>query len=257
MFWLGMNIFLKIQNMKTFHWMMAIAVLVLLSLASCRPDGQGNPNSVTVSGIGTVQARPDMAEMDVSFAHTAQTTREAKAAVEQKMRQVMDVLQSEKIESKDIRTLTLNYEVEYEYRGGRRIRIGQRAEQTLVVTVHDLIETPERLSSLLDKLVALDRVEVQNIRFDIEQKADLFKQSRELAYGKARDKAMQYAELCGRKLGKVLTLSESMGEDVARGQSLMSNIAAESKAYFAAGEALVPTGEQGVTSRVEVVFSLE
>ncbi len=235
-----------------------IVALITLSSVSCNSNKQEIPNSVTVSGIGMTRAQPDVARMNVSFAHTAPTTREAKNVVEQTMAQILKILQEEKVEDKDIKTLSLDYRVEYDYRNGRRVRLGQRAEQTIAVTVNNLINAPERLTSILDKIVTLDKVELQGIDFDIEKKTDLFKQSRELAYKKALEKAQQYAELSGRKLGPVLTISEKNSEDVAQRHNLnkMNNVVQEF-AGFSSGSSSLPTGEQGITSEISVVFSLK
>ncbi len=230
---------------------------MLFSLTSCNLRVQENQNSVSVSGIGTVLAQPDMVLMNVSFSHTAPTTKEAKTAAEQTMRQILAILKAENVEDKFVKTTSLNYDVEYEYRSGRRVRLGQRAQQTIVVTVNDMINTPERFSSILDKITAIDKVEVQNIQFDIENKAELFKQSRELAYQKAFDKARQYAELSGCKIGNVLTISEVVSRDVAQSRAFQSNQAFEDKAFSLSGNSGVPTGEQGVSSEINIVFSLE
>ena len=236
-----------------------IATLIVLFSASCNSNKQEIPNSVAVSGIGTAQAQPDMARMNLSFGHTAQTTQEAKKVVEQTMQQILKILQEEKVEGKDIKTLSLDYRVEYDYKNGHRVRLGQRAEQTIVVTVKNLINAPERFTSILDKVVALDKVEVQNIGFDIEKKTELFKQSRELAYQKALEKAQQYAELSGRKLGQVLTISENISQDVPQRYNLkqMNNVAQEEASNFSSDGSYLPTGEQNVTSEINVVFSLE
>jgi len=243
--------------------MMCISVSIFL-LISCdsRVQVQESQNSVSVSGIGTVLAQPDMVLMNVSFSHTAPTTKEAKKAVEQTIQRILKILQEENVEDKFMKTISLNYDVEYDYRSGRRVRIGQRAQQTIVVTVNDMINTPERFSSILDKITAIDRVEVQNIQFDIENKSELFKQSRELAYQKAFDKAKQYAELSGRKIGKVLTISEGVSRDVTFNRMFMnnarlSNFAAEQAAADYGTGFSLPTGEQGVTSEINVIFSLE
>lgn len=243
--------------MKKIFFATMVASLALLPLASCRSDKQESQHSVTVSGTGTVTAQPDMVRMNVSFAHTAPTTKEAKAVVERTMREVIAVLQTEEVEDRDMETFALNYSADYDYRNRRWVRIGQRAGQSLVVTVKDLVGRPERLSSILDKLVLIDKVEILDIRFDIEQKADLFRQSRELAYRKALEKATQYAELCGRKLGKVRCLSERVSQDAAHIPSRMSNVAEESKFFLAEDGSAVPTGDLAVTSEVEAVFSLE
>ncbi len=232
-------------------------LLMLFSLTSCNLRVQENQNSVSVSGIGTVLAQPDMVFMNVSFSHTAPTTKEAKTAAEQTMQQILAILKAENVEDKFVKTTSLNYDVEYEYRSGRRVRLGQRAQQTIVVTVNDMVNTPERFSSILDKITAIDKVEVQNIQFDIENKAELFKQSRELAYQKAFDKARQYAELSGRKIGRVLTISEVVSRDVAQSRAFQSNLAFKEEAFSLSDGSGVPTGEQGVSSEINIVFSLE
>ena len=183
------------------------------------------------------------------------TTKEAKKAVEQTMQRVLSILETENIEDKFVKTVLLNYDVEYDYRGGRRVRLGQRARQMITVTVNDLIESPERFASILDEITAIDKIEVQNIHFDIENKAELFKKSRELAYQKALEKAKQYAELSNRKIGKVLTISEEVSQD-GRVNAYMSNVKVES-ADFLSDDSSVPTGEQGVTSEIHIVFALE
>lgn len=163
------------------------------------------------------------------------------------MGQVLGVLQRAGIEEKHMRTLSLNYEEEYEYRNGRSIRKGQRARQTILVTVQDLVAKPGRLDSILDAVVTLPRVEVQNISFDIAQKRDLYVRSRELAYEKARGKAEQYATLSGRKLGRVVSISESESRDVMYGARAKQQNTLLAEAYIemdSSGRS-VPTGEQG------------
>ena len=231
--------------------------LILLLLISCETKVQESQHTVSVSGIGTVLAQPDMALMNVNFSHTAPTTKEAKQAVDQTMQRILKILQEENIEDKFMKTISLNYDIEYDYRVGGRVRIGQRAQQTIVVTVDDMINNPEKFSSILDKITSIDRVEVQNIHFDIENKTELFKQSRELAYQKAFDKANQYAELSGRKIGKVLTISEAVSRDVAQTRAFMNNVAFRGEGAYLTDNAFVPMGEQGVTSEIQVTFSLK
>lgn len=235
-----------------------IAFSMLLFMTSCNLNVRQGEDSVSVSGIGTVLSQPDMVVMNVGFSHTAKTTKQAKTEVEQTMSQILNILKAENVEDKFVKTTSLNYDVEYEYRNGRRVLIGQRAQQTIAVTVNDMVNSPERFSNILDKITAIDKVEVQNIQFDIEHKTELFKQSRELAYQKAYDKAVQYAELSGRKIGKVLTISEAVSRDVAQSRAFQNNLMFKEEAAFdMAGGSAVPTGEQGVSSEINVVFSLE
>jgi uncharacterized protein YggE len=231
-------------------------LFMLFLLISCNSKVQENQNSVSVSGVGTVLAQPDMVQINIYFSHTAPTTKEAKRALDETMQRILNILREENIEDKFMKTISLNYDVEYDYRSGRRIRIGQRAQQAIAVTVNDMLNTPERFSSILDKVTAIDRIEVQNIRFDIENKTELFKQSRELAYQKAFDKAKQYAELSGSKIGKVLAISEGISRDIAQTR-MFQNFSFQREAAGFSEDSFVPAGEQGVTTEINVTFSLK
>ena len=162
-------------------------------------------------------------------------------------------MQEEKIDIKNLKTTALSYQADYEYRDGRRVRLGQSAQQNVEITVRNIVKVGGRLSTLLDKLAAISNVELNEISFDIDQKTELFKKSRELAYSKAHEKAEQYAALCGRKLGKVVTIVENGGGDVS--SALLSNRA---KAEYSANDmATVPTGQNEISTDVQVVFSLK
>ncbi|MCL1938841.1 MAG: SIMPL domain-containing protein [Candidatus Azobacteroides sp.] len=240
------------------NMLMSIACsFMLFLLMSCEAKVQKNLSVVSVSGIGSVLAQPDMVQMNVNISHTASTTKEAKKAVDQTMQQLLKIFQEENIEDKFIQTVALNYEMEYDYRTGRRVRIGQSAQQTMLVTVNDILNKPERFSSLLDKITAIDRVEVQNIQFDIENKTELFRKSRELAYQKAFDKAKQYASLSGREVGKVLTISEGRSQEVAQTNAFMNNMRLEATKDADSVSSSVPTGNREITSEINVTFSLK
>jgi uncharacterized protein YggE len=107
----------------------------------------------------------------------------------------------------------------------------------------------------LDKITSIDRVVVRDIKFDTENKTDLYKRTRELAYQKALDKAIQYAELSGLKIAKTLTITEERSRDILFG-TYQKNVAYEA-AELAVPSASVPTGEQEITSEIMVTFLLE
>lgn len=227
----------------------------ILLLASCSINK--HDNSITVSGIGTALAQPDMALVNINFAHIAPTMKEAKKKTEQTMEKILQILQEEKVGEKDIETLNLNFRTEYEYRGGRRIKLGQRADQSIAIKIYNLMNSQERLSNILDKLVNITNVEVNYINFDIEDKTELYKKSRELAYGKALEKAEQYAQLCGKKLEGVISISENISQDAATAHNNRVFYAMQEDIGFSTNNSQIPTGEQGITSQINVVFSLK
>jgi uncharacterized protein YggE len=233
---------------------MALALFAIFLLIGCNTKKQEDQSTVSVSGIGTVLVQPDMVRMNINFSYTAQTTQQAKREVDIKMQQIMNILKEDNIEDKDIKTVSLSYDVEVEYREGRNVWIGQRAHQTIAVTINDIVNHPNRLPELLDKLTAIDRVVIRNILFDTKDKTELFRQSRELAYQKALDKANQYAALSGQKIVKTLKIVEERNRDIL-GVSAQRNAAYEG-AGFSTGSS-VPIGEQEVTSEIMVTFLME
>jgi len=245
------------MNRKIF---IAITFSFVFALTGCGGRKHERQGTVSVSGTGTVQAPPDMIQMTVSFSHVAPTTKIAKKEVEDRMQQIFKILHDENVDEKHIKTVSLRYNIETGYRNGRWVTIGQRAEQTISVKITDIMNKPERFPALLDRITAIDRVEISNIQFDIENKAEFFRQSRELAYQKALDKANQYADLSKRRIGKVLTISEKESRDnIMFGRTLMNNVRVMEQA--AADEysvsSSVPSGEREITSEINVTFLLE
>lgn len=234
-------------------------LVVIIALFSIAPRCHAQDrNTITVSGTGTVMAQPDMAQISIHFAHTAATTQEAKRVVAKAMRQVQEILDEQMINGKNISTTVFSYDVEYEYVNGKRKKLGQRAAQTLVVKIDHLDKNPERLAEILDRVATIDKVEVENIQFDIENKAEFYRQSRALAYNKAYEKARQYAQLANRTISKALIITEYSNHDIAYpslNKMALRNMAVEEADGFS-GEASLPMGERSVTSTVNVVFEM-
>jgi uncharacterized protein YggE len=239
-------------NKKIFAVVLLMGPALFMACDANRQDGQ---STVSVSGIGTVMVQPDMVQVTVNFSHVAPTTKQAKEEVDQKIRQILDILKEENIADKNIRTASLNYGAEMAYRDGRAVQVGQRADQSISVIINDIANDSDRFSVLLDKITSVDRVVIRDIKFDTENKTDLYRQTRELAYQKALDKANQYAELSGLKVVKTLTITEERSRDVLFG-AYQKNVAYEA-AELSVPSASVPTGEQEVTSEIMVTFLLK
>lgn len=246
--------------MKRIFFTVIVFTSLFLSLASCNLNMQESRGRISVLGTGTVLAQPDMARINIGFSYTKSTVSEAKTAAEQTLQRILGILRQENVEDKFVKTVDLNFDTEYEYRNRRRYRIGQRVQQTILVTINDMVKSPERLSSALNKITAIDNVEVHNISFDIENKTELFKRSRELAYQKALDKARQYAELSNRRLGKVLSVSEVKSRDFIQNravQNLAANMELKAEVTEDTFDVILPTGEQGISTEINVIFSLD
>jgi uncharacterized protein YggE len=193
--------------------------------------------------------------MTIAFSHVADTTKLAKEEVDRKVQQALSILKELGVEENNIKTISLSYDIEIEYQNGRSVLVGQRAQQSIIVTIYDIKTNTERLPDILDKIAAIDKVVVHNINFDIQDKTTLFIKARELAYQKALDKAKQFAELSGLKIIKPLAITESGNRNMPF--SAQNNVMYAAVASSADSIASVPTGEQEISSEITVVFLLK
>ena len=193
---------------------MSLLTGTMLSVSSLKAQDVNKDNTITLTGNGSVSIQPDMANISLSISYLTPTTKESKDKVDRSLKQVLSILRQERVEE-DIKTTSLNYNTEYDYVNNKRVKVGQRVVQSIQVTVHNLAQSGEKLSTILDKIVSVNNVELQSIDFGLEKTEDLYKESRALAFGKAKEKAEQYANLAGRRLGKALIINEEHSGDVA------------------------------------------
>jgi uncharacterized protein YggE len=208
--------------------------------------------------MGVVSAQPDMVQMNVSLSHTAQTTKQAQEEVNSMVRKVLEILKGEEIEDKNIRTASLRFSSEYDWNSGRQLFIGQKVEQIISFSVHDIQKNNEKVVRILDNITRVNTIALNQVTFSIKDSSELFIKSRELAYQKAYDKAAQYANLAGLKVVKVLSISELGNPHIASTNNMLYNQRNYSGAIEdSSGSTVLPTGELEITSQISAVFLLE
>lgn len=245
--------------MKTCKSFCILGIAALFLAAGCGLKKQ--QSTVSVIGVGTVLAQPDMVQMNISLSKVAQTTKEAQEAVSLMVRQSLQILKDSGIEDKNISTASLRFSPEYEWGGNRRILLGQKAEQSITFALTGINADTEKVSRVIDLLIQINGIELNQINFSVKDNTGLFVRSRELAYQKALEKANQYAELSGLTLIKALNISEEGSAPISPINNRLTNQMqlnyASSKFDAGAGSTELPTGELEITSRVLVEFLLK
>jgi len=230
-------------------------IAAAMFLFGCASGGR-KQSTISVSGTGTVMAQPDIIQMRITLRNIAQTTKLAQNAVSRMVRQALTVLKDAGIEDKNIMTASLNFGQEYDY-SGKRVLIGQRAEQSIAFSIDNINNNSERLSEIIDKLIQIDGIELNQVNFSVKNSTEYFTRARELAFQKAVEKANQYAGLSNLRVAKVLTVSENAAQPIMpiynRAMNSMMDAAAEGKA----SSTVVPMGELEVTTQIFIEFLLE
>lgn len=246
--------------MNTRHFMIFCLAATVAVLSGCGQNGASKNNStVTVSGVGTVSVEPDMVRLNVSLSNTSPTTRQAQEAIGKMASRVLYILENAGIADKDIKTESLMFSPEYEWRRNKSVLIGQRAEQGIEFAVRDIRQDSGKVARIIDSLAGIDGITMNRISFGVSDNTEYFVRSRELAFGKAMQKAQQYAGLSGLKIVRVLDLSEdgSNGAFPIYGNRMVNQFAKEEAVVADAVSTVLPSGQMEITTRISVTFLLE
>lgn len=231
----------------------ALIILTSLLLASCATPGSPN-GTIRVNGSARVEIEPDMATFQFTVTERAETTREAQERANVNVQCAYRILtENYGIDARDIATTYMNISPEYSWTDGKQVLQGQRATQTISVTLRDL----EALGNVLDSLSEISGISVGSISLDSSVRSDSLSSARALAMEDARARAEDYAAAEGLKVGGVSSVTEAGSDSSAYrlGNAVMKTAA------VAADMEGVSTGYYlstiTVTSDVEVEFFLQ
>lgn len=200
-------------------------------------------NTVTVIGRGRMAATPDVLRITIGVSVHRSNVREAWEAANRTARKVIDALGANGVPPKDIQTQGLSVGPRYDAGGHRD---GYDASNTVGVRIREMERAGPTMAAAVE--AGGDDAVLSGVWFDVEESPALLRTAREAAMGAARGKAEEYARLAGRRLGRVIVISELID-------------APQPWARLAMPAALLPPpielGQVDVDVRVLVVFALE
>jgi uncharacterized protein len=212
------------------------------------------PATMTLTGSGEVQAKPDMAVIASGVVSEAKTAREALSANNAAMAEVIAAMKKGGVAEKDLQTSGFSVEPQYVYppqgKDGRREPpriVGYKVSNRLSVKVRDL----EKLGGLLDLSVSLGANQVSGVAFGITEEAPLRDEARKQAMADALRKAKLYAEAAGVSLKRILSIGESGGPRPPQ------PLVVRSMKMEAAEAVPVEAGELTLTADVNVTWEIE
>jgi len=222
--------------------------------APSTPVGSTLSNTISVSGDGKALAVPDMVRLSISASEVATTTKAAQNQVDAKIAQVLQILQQNNIPNEDIQTTEISLYPEYDYTAGyNRVR-GQRATQRLNISIKKIDPKAEKVARIIDAVSEIDRIQMDSIQFDIDDKTALYTKARELAYNKAEQKAVELAKLGNVELLKPVSIQDAV-VDFYPQPIPYANVALD-RAQGAGGGGQISTGQMEVSVQIQVMFGI-
>lgn len=164
-----------------------------------------NQNSISVNGDGQVFAKPDTFILQVAAEEKTKTTEEGFAAVAKKIWAIQNLMKTNGILEKDIQSVNIAINPNYTYDNGKQNMDGFTATHGLRIKIRKL----ESIDTILSGISTIPGVQIQNTSYDIDDKAEFYKEARTLAIAKARQKAEDMAKATGISIGKVTSISEN------------------------------------------------
>ena len=205
--------------------------------------------TLSVSGQGRVTAPPDMATISTGVITESERSEDALGKNNAIVSALMKTLDDSGVEPRDRQTSNFSvsprYSRERSETGSPKID-GYRVSNQVSITVRDL----NKLGSLLDALVKSGSNKLGSIQFGLSNQDELTDKARLLAVKNARRRAELYADAAGRKVGEVLSISESA---IAAPRPMMRN----SMMMAEAADVPIAVGENEIKATVHMVFELK
>lgn len=242
------------------------AVKVLSEFKSYR-DSSLNYNSITLSGHGEVYAVPDIANVTFNIHKEAKTVKEAQEAVAKVEAAVLESLNSNSVEEKDIKTLNASFSPKYEYQqkvcpqtvegapsyycgGGKQVLTGYEAHESISVKVRNVDDA----GKIMQDLGTLGVTDLSGPNFAIDDEDALKAEARKQAIEDAQAKAKVLAKDLGVKLGKVMNFSE--GGDYMSPMYYGKDMMMAESSVRSGAPAELPKGENTISSDVSITYEI-
>lgn len=225
------------------------------------------PRSVSVSGSGQVNVRPDVAVIVVGVQTEAATASAALTQNSQQMIAVTKALTNTGVLTDDIQTQVVQLQPHIAAPEAGQPRptpqtstattntVTNTLTNTVATTSYiatNLVEVRVRdlaqLGQVLDNTIQAGGNQIQSIRFETSNPNQALDQARQAAWNDAKRKAEQLAQLAGVTLGSVLTLNEFSANPLTSAQA--SAVSASAVAVP------IAPGAQTITVNVQVTWSL-
>ncbi len=230
---------------------MAAIAMLLLATSSVLADTNKSKSLISLTGVGTITAAPDIAVVTSGVVSQAKTAAKALAANSAAMARIINGLKASDFATKDIQTTGFSVNPSYFYDQKNRQNppkiIGYQVHNQVKITVRQR----DRLGALLDQMINLGANKIHGISFAIDKTQALLDEARKRAVKDALRKAGIYVTATKSKLGRILSISEGQMRRPAP-------VFAERAVAMSARSAVpVEAGEHTLSIQVNITWALD
>lgn len=204
---------------------------------------------VDVTATGEVTRVPDIAVISAGVVTRSTTAGGAIQENAQRMARVIDALKRAGVADRDIQTTSINLNPEYRYEENQPPKlVGYTASNQVTVRFRDIASS----GRILDSLVAQGANQINGPTMTIEHPEAALDEARSNAVAIGRRRAELYARALGKRVARVISLSESGGHYPPPPMPM-----AERAVMAQAADTKIVPGEQKLQVTLAMVFELQ
>ena len=228
----------------------AFTAALLTVVPTLPAAAQSMPTTLTLTAEARVERAPDLAEITAGVTSQGETAAQASRANAEQMARVISAVRAAHIAERDIQTVGLNLQPQYDYQNNHAPRLtGYQAGNSVSIRLHDL----PRAGTIIDALVATGANQIGGPTFRIADEDRVLDEARTAAVGKARARAELYARAAGLRVARILRIAEGGAEPPMRPMPMMRAMAVQS----ASAPTPVAPGEVALSAQVTIDFELQ
>lgn len=165
-----------------------------------------------VSGEGKVYVTPDIAKVTLGIEESGSTLKTVQNTVDVKSKTLVDALKKLGIEEKDIKTTSYNVYPQRDYASSTQKITGYRVSTNYEVTIRDF----DKVNETMIAGTSTGANVVGTISFDLSDsvKTEKTNEARTKAVEEAKSKAEGLSKAAGITLGKIINVSEGLGQNI-------------------------------------------
>jgi uncharacterized protein YggE len=237
--------------------MMTMASLLALAaapaLASTQPVAVQTISGTRLDVVATGEANrvPDVAIISAGVVTRASTASQALQQNATQMQRVIAALRRAGVAERDIQTSSINLHPDYRHRENEQpVVTGYNAMNQVTVRFRDIGQS----GRILDTLVTEGANQINGPQLTIDKPEAALDEARRNAISVARARAQLYAQATGKRVGRILAISEG-GGGFPRSDAIIVTGSRVGRAEMA--DTKIVPGEQTLSATIQVTFELE
>jgi len=216
----------------------------------------GHMRTITVVGEGTARLSPDIAQATIGVDVVADTVQEATQEASETMEAVMDALSEAGIADEDMQTTGYNIWVERGFAPApgpaeTEPATGEQVRYHVTNNVSVIIRDIDDIGNVLNAAIEAGANNIFGVNFAVDDVAEFRTQARNDAVENARERAEELAGLTGTQVGRVISISEVIG------QPGIPFATAQMADGLGGGAGPISPGQLQFTERIQITYELQ